>query len=136
MERRGRISRYEQAAELLPSRLRRLALALPDAQKERAEELRLRTQRPLTVLTPEGELSVAQADREALVTAEDLEQMVSALTEYSRYASVETLRQGYLSVRGGFRVGVCGSAVLRDGAVSNLKDFSALALRIVREQIG
>ena len=136
MERRGRISRFEQAAELLPARLRRLALALPDVQKERVEELRLRTQRPLTVLTPEGELSVAPADRDALVTAEDLEQMVSALTEYSRYASVETLRQGYLSVRGGFRVGVCGTAVLRDGAVSNLKDFSGLALRIVREQIG
>ena len=133
---RDRIRRYEQAAELLPPRLRRLALALPDARKERAEELRLRVGVPLTVRTDEGELSVAPADRDALVTTEDLERLIAGVTEYSRYASAEALRQGFLSVRGGFRLGVCGTAVMRDGAVSSLKEFSGLALRIVCERIG
>ena len=136
MERLSRIYRYEQACEFLPHRLKRLALSLPDKQKERAEELRLRVMRPLTVLTPEGELSAAPADRAALVTAEDLEQMLGAVTEYSRYACVETLRQGFLPLRGGFRLGVCGSAVVRGGSVSDLKEISSLALRIVCEQIG
>ncbi len=133
---KDRIRRYEQAAELLPPRLRRLAMALPDERKERAEELRLRVRRPLTVATGEGELSVASAEREALVTSEDLEQMIAGVTEFSRYASAETLRQGYLAVRGGFRLGVCGTAVLRDGAVCGVKDFSGLALRIIHERIG
>ena len=133
---KDRIRRYEQASELLPARLRRLALELPDERKERVEELRLRVRQPLTVLTGEGELSVAPAEREALVTSEDIERMISGVTEFSRYASVETLRQGYLAVRGGFRLGVCGTAVLRDGAVCNIKDFSGLALRIVHERIG
>ncbi len=131
-----RIRRYEQAAELLPPRLRRLALELPDARKERVEELRLRVRQPMTALTREGELSVAPADREALVTADDLERMIAGVTEYSRYASAETLRQGFLTVRGGFRLGVCGTAVMREGAVCGLKDFSSLALRIVCERIG
>ena len=43
---------------------------------------------------------------------------------------------GFLPLRGGFRLGVCGSAVVRDGEVSNLKDISSLALRIVCEHIG
>lgn len=133
----NRIRRYEQAAELLPPRLRRLALELPDERKERAEELRLRVRMPLTVVTPEGELSVtAAADRDALVTNADLERVIAGVTEFSRYASAEALRQGYLPVRGGFRLGVCGTAVLRDGAVCSMKDFSSLALRIVRERIG
>lgn len=136
MQKSGRIRRCEQAAELLPHRLRRLALAMPDERKERAEEFRLRTRCPLTVLTDEGELAVAPADRDGLVTPEDIEQMVSGVTEYSRYASAETLRQGYLSVRGGFRLGLCGTAVMRDGASYGIKDFSSLALRIVHEQIG
>ncbi|MBE7003793.1 MAG: stage III sporulation protein AA [Ruminococcaceae bacterium] len=131
-----RIRRYEQAAELLPPRLRRLAMQLSDARKERVEELRLRVRHPLTVLTDEGELSVAAADRDALVTGEDLEQMIAGVTEFSRYASAESLRRGYLTVRGGFRLGVCGTAVLRDGEVCNLKDYSSLALRIVQERIG
>ena len=133
---KDRIRRYEQASELLPSRLRRLAMELPDERKERVEELRLRVRQPLTVLTGEGELSVAPAEREALVTSEDIERMISGVTEFSRYASVETLRQGYLAVRGGFRLGVCGTAVLRDGTVCNIKEFSGLALRIVHERIG
>ena len=131
----GTIERYEQAAALLPLRLRRVALALPDQQKERVEELRLRTGRPLTVLTPEGELRAADTDRDALVTPEDLEQMLSSVTEYSRYASMEEIRQGYLCVRGGFRLGVCGTVVMRDGASANIREFSSFVLRIVREHI-
>ncbi len=136
MEQDG-VRRFEQAAELLPPRLRRLAMEVPDERKARTEELRLRVRAPLTVLTAEeGELSVAAADRDALVTRDDIERVVAGVTEYSRYASAEALRQGFLPVRGGFRLGVCGTAVLRDGAVCSLKDFSSLALRIVHERIG
>ena len=42
MVERYAISQYEQAAHLLPVRWQRLALQLPDWQKEQAEELRLR----------------------------------------------------------------------------------------------
>ena len=136
MERLDRIYRYEQACEFLPHRWKCLALALPDKQKERTEEFRLRVMRPMTVLTSEGELNAAPADRSSLVTAEDLEQMLGAVTEYSRYACIETLRRGFLPLRGGFRLGVCGSAVVRDGEVSNLKDISSLSLRIVCEEVG
>ena len=132
----GTIERYEQASALLPLRLRRMALALPDTQKERVEELRLRAGQPMTVLTPDGELSVDAFSRDALVTPEDLEQMLSSVTEYSRYASMEEIRQGYLCVRGGFRLGVCGTVVMRDGASANIREFSSFSLRIVREHIG
>ena len=136
MERLSRIYRYEQACEFLPGRLKCLALALPDKQKERTEEFRLRVMHPMTVLTSEGELNAAPNVIDSLVTAEDLEQMLGAVTEYSRYACIETLRQGFLPLRGGFRLGVCGSAVVREGEVSNLKEISSLSLRIVCEEVG
>ena len=136
VERLERIYRYEQSCEFLPHRLKSLALSLPDKQKERVEELRLRVMHPLTVLTGEGELNAAPDGIASLVKAEDLEQMLGAVTEYSRYACIETLRQGFLPLRGGFRLGVCGSAVVREGEVNNLKDISSLALRIVCEHIG
>ena len=46
------INQYEQAAHLLPIRFQRIALHLPDWQKEQAEELRLRAGHPMTVLLP------------------------------------------------------------------------------------
>ena len=49
--------RYEEAARVLPGRLRALALTQPPEVRRLAEEFRLRAGRPLAVLLPEGESS-------------------------------------------------------------------------------
>lgn len=123
--------RYEEAARVLPGRLREQALAQPPEVRQMAEEFRLRAGQPLAVLLPEGERSLGAA-----VTPEDLETLCDLATDYSRYAAEETLREGYLSVRGGFRVGLCGTAVMKDGESTALRDLSSAAVRIAREQRG
>lgn len=131
MERDVNILRYQDAAAVLPVRLRKLALALPEEQQAEAEEFRLRAGRPMTVLLPGGEVPL-----DAFVEPEELETLCDLATEFSRYAAAETLREGYLSVRGGFRVGLCGTAVMKDGANTNLKNFSSAVIRIAREKRG
>lgn len=130
------IARCEEAAAMLPPRFRRAALQLPDHRKQRTEEFRLRTLQPPTALLPEGEVTLPYFGADACVTARDLAQMVDTLTDYSHYACAETLRRGYLCLRGGFRLGVCGTAVLRNGAVAGLRDISSVSLRIVTERVG
>ena len=112
------ILRYEDAALCLPVRLRKVALALPEERKALAEEFRLRAGRPMTVLLPTGEIPL-----NVFVEPEELEALCDLATEFSRYAAAETLREGYLSVRGGFRIGLCGTAVMKDGVNTNLKIF-------------
>lgn len=131
MKQEQRIMRYREAVSVLPVRLRKSALALPDEQQGRAEELHLRVGQPLTVLLPEGELPL-----EIAVESGDLETLCDIATEFSRYVAVETLREGYLSVKGGFRIGLCGTAVIKDGVNMNLRQFSSATVRIAREQIG
>ena len=123
--------RYEEAARVLPGRLRALALTQPPEVRRLAEEFRLRAGRPLAVLLPEGEQTLGDT-----VAQEDLEALCDLATDYSRYAAEETLRQGYLSVRGGFRVGLCGTAVMKDGANTTLRDLSSAAVRIARQRRG
>ena len=130
------IRRYEQAAALLPLRWQQQARQLAPGQMALAEELRLRAGRPMTVLLPEGEVVPGPSDLPPTVTQSDLEQLCDAVTDYSRYAARETLSRGYLTARGGFRVGVCGTAVLRDGINTNLRDLSSVTIRIGREQPG
>lgn len=125
------IERYREAAAILPVRLRKAVLSLPEEQQSRAEEVRLRAGQLLTVLLPEGEISLG-----ITVEPEELETLCDIATEFSRYAAVETLREGYLSVKGGFRIGLCGTAVIKDGSNTNLRQLSSAALRIAREQIG
>lgn len=131
MEKNQDILRYEEAAAILPVRLRKAALALPAEERKTAEELRLRAGQPMTVLLPGGE-----KEFEVVVEPEELETLCDLATEFSRYAAAETLREGYLSVRGGFRVGLCGTAVMKDGANTNLKNFSSAVIRIAREKRG
>ena len=123
--------RYAEAAAILPVRLRTLALSQPDEVQVRAEEFRLRAGRPMTVLTPEGEMAL-----EGIVEPEELETLCDLATEFSRYAASETLRDGFLPVRGGFRVGICGTAVMKEGVSTNLKSLSSAAVRIAREHKG
>lgn len=125
------IRRYVEAASILPSRLRKAALTLPEREQAQAEEIRLRAGRPLTVLLPRGEAALAEQ-----VTPEDLETLCDIATEFSRYAAAETIREGYLTVRGGFRVGLCGTAVMKEGASTNLKALSSAAIRVSRERRG
>ena len=117
MQKNELAARYEQAAAILPSRLRKAALALSDEEKAQAEELRLRAGRPLTVLLPTGELPL-----NVEVEPEELETLCDIATEFSRYAASETIREGFLPVRGGFRVGLCGTAVMKDGPKTMPRD--------------
>lgn len=128
MEEPYEVRRYRQACQLLPGRLRGPALELGREEQARAEELRLRLGRPLGVTAPEGELTVAGTR----VMAGDLEQVLDRATELSRYAAAESLAQGFVTAQGGFRVGVCGSALQNGGENRGFAALSALAVRIPR----
>ena len=131
MQKNDLAARYEQAAAILPNRLRKAALALSEEEKAAAEEIRLRAGQPMTVLLPGGELPL-----EAVVEPEELETLCDIATEFSRYAAAETIREGFLPVRGGFRVGLCGTAVMKDGVNTNLKNLSSAVIRVARERKG
>lgn len=131
MKQEQMIRRYREAAAVLPVQLRKAAMTLPEEQQCRAEELRMRVGQPLTVLLPEGEIFLGES-----VKAEDLEVLCNIATEFSRYAAAETVREGYLAVKGGFRIGLCGTAVMKDGVNTNLKNFSSASVRIAREHTG
>ncbi len=136
MEMSYAIGRYEQAAELLPARWQQAARRVPDFRKAQAEEFRLRAGQPMTLVTTEGELFVSDELPRQSVTQSDLEQLCDTVTGYSRYAASESMGKGYLVGRGGFRVGLCGTVVLRDGVGVNLRDISSASVRISRQAAG
>ncbi len=114
---------YEQAARVLPIRLRQEALSLLPADRGRAEELRLRCGQPLTAVLPEGERTLGREP----VTGRDLEQLLELASRASVHTVLDQLRRGYLTVEGGHRVGLCGSALMRD-----LKRAEAVLSAMVR----
>lgn len=132
MDKEYAVARYKAAVLLLPPRWQRIALQLSDEQQKIAEELRLRAGQPLNVLLAGNEISLL-ADTNAVITPNDLEQICDTVTGYSRYAVAESISRGYLTARGGFRLGICGRAVMKNGSNTNIRDISSVNIRIARE---
>ena len=105
-----KIKGFEQAVRVLPLRLRQEAMALPAEQRARVEELRLRWGRPMTAVLPEGECPLGGEP----VTGQELEQLLELASRASFHTVADQLRRGYLTIEGGHRVGLCGTAVVRD----------------------
>ena len=123
---------YRQAAEVLPEHLRRAALARCADEQAVAEEFRLRSGQKMSLLGPEGETSISEEP----VTGQDLQAVLDRATEFSAYRCAGSIRQGYVTVRGGCRVGICGTAVLRGGEIATVGELSSLSIRIARAARG
>lgn len=123
---------YVQAIQALPPRLRREALSLPEGERARAEELRLRAGWPMTVLLEGRERPLGGPP----VECGELERLVEIASGASLHAVLDQIRRGYLTVEGGHRIGLCGTAVLREGEIHALRAISSADLRIARQVRG
>lgn len=134
MTQQNAAERYLEAAALLPPHLRGAAERLCQSDRARAEELRLRAGQPMTVLFPEGE--EALPGTEGLVTCKDLSLTLEIATHASVHTAQAQFSNGFFTVDGGHRIGICGSGVIQDGQVRNLRQISSLAIRVAKEVPG
>lgn len=112
---------------------------LPAKILNKTEEIRLRHSRPLIIYWAGGEAylgtkgPVLTAKEAYHVFGEDLEKTLELISSYSLYAFEEELKQGYLTLPGGHRVGLAGRAVLEKGRIKILRDISSLNFRVARQ---
>lgn len=116
---------------------------LPENLLTDLEEIRIRLNKPLMIvsggrdrmLAPSGEITV-QAYRAYCVTREDCENTLQLLCNFSLYAAQQELKNGYITLKGGHRVGIVGSGIVEGGNIKALKNISGFNIRISREVIG
>lgn len=131
---------WESIRRALPKKCREMKAEILFLQ---TEEIRLRCGRPLQLKKEDGSYflrengTLSREPQEGMVIfSADLRESLSLLSGYSLYAFEEELRQGYLTIEGGHRVGFCGKAVLEQGQIKTLRQINALNIRIAREQKG
>ncbi len=106
------------------------------------QEIRFRAGRPAMLYSLGGALYLSpqgatNKKEDALIcTQADIERQVNAFCRNSVYAYEEELKAGFLTIRGGHRVGLGGTAVTTGDSVTKMKAFSGLNIRIAREYIG
>lgn len=116
-------------ARILPDGLRQALLSLTATQRAQLEEVRLRAGQSATAIIAQRESPLISGHP---VTPETLSRIVAAACAQSVYAANTAIAQGYLTLPGGHRLGLCGTAVCADGAIHTIREFSSLCLRVAR----
>ncbi len=60
----------------------------------------------------------------------DIDAIVKKMCDGSIYAYRETINNGYITLKSGVRVGICGRAVTEGGRIHGIYDINALCIRI------
>ncbi|HIX63450.1 MAG TPA: stage III sporulation protein AA [Candidatus Mediterraneibacter colneyensis] len=106
------------------------------ADMSRIQEIRMRTGQPLRVVKENRETVLPAAEQPHIVTKEELRETMDYISHYSLYAYADELRQGFLTIEGGHRVGVSGKVIVDQEKVKNIQYISSVNIRVSHEVIG
>lgn len=104
------------------------------------QEIRLRANKPLMIVKNNSDFFIGtnggityDYNSAFIVEIKDIERTIQRMTNYSLYSFEDEFRNGYLTLKGGHRVGIVGRTVLGSEGIRTLKNISALNVRIARE---
>lgn len=103
----------------------------PDDKISSLEEIRLRTNKNLIL-----KFTVKEEILDIYVTPEDILETLQIACDNSIYSYQNQICNGYITVRGGHRIGVVGNCVTEKNKVININYISGLNFRIAKQIIG
>lgn len=107
------------------------------------QEIRMRIGQPLLLLyqnqefflLENGSLGTEKKDVH-IVTREEMRETMEYISSYSLYAYENEIRQGFLTVQGGHRVGIAGKVVVEQGRIKQISQIGMLNIRLSHEKKG
>lgn len=99
------------------------------------QEIRVRNGEYL-LLQYDGQEHIIEGKKEYRIQETHLKEMLEYISQYSLYAYEQELKQGFITIEGGHRVGMTGKAILENGKIKTLKYINAMNIRISHEVIG
>lgn len=136
------MKKKDELMRILAKELRPLWARL-DIDEAALQEVRLRAGCPLALwiggqeyfVTPEGRLERG-VEGAYLIRPEVLRETMEYIGKYSLYAFEEEIRQGFLTIEGGHRVGVAGQVFAREGKVRGIRHISFINIRLSHQVRG
>ncbi len=138
-----KINAYYEVLDFIDPELTSILSKLPRNIIEKIEEVRLRNGKPLMISLGSKDFFVSKSG--SLVSEpyncininyKHISKTFQLISNYSIYSIEEELKNGFVTVRGGHRVGVTGKAIYGAGGFETIRDISSLNLRIAKEIIG
>lgn len=92
------------------------------------QEIRIRCNRPIILKLRNGDIII-----DYIINQCELLQILEKICNNSIYAYKNQICNGFITIKGGHRVGITGTAVIEDEKVINLKYINGINFRIARE---
>ena len=116
---------------------------IPNDYKEGVEEIRLRVNSPLNIyykgkdyfISKDGLVSL-NPNEGLSISLGEINKTFQLATNYSVYALSDEIKNGFITIRGGYRVGIGGKMIYGYSGIESIKDISSLNFRIARQKIG
>lgn len=115
--------------DVLPNNIKDFVINVKNLQN--LQEIRLRVNKPLILQIGQNEVLCS-----LIVKNDDIKNTLKRMSNYSIYSIEDELKQGYLTIKGGHRVGICGNCIIEKNKVKTMKNISSLNIRICREVLG
>lgn len=114
--------------EVLPNGIRELIEK--DVLLNELQEIRLKVNKPLYVYAKNKEIKI-----EHKPSVEEMKFILQKISSYSIYAFENEIKQGYITIKGGHRVGLCGTVVTEKNNVKTIKNIVSVNIRVAKEMI-
>ena len=141
------MAKREEILKIFPRELRTILGQVPVDFRD-VQEIRLRTGMPLMMIcgnreylvTRDGSLrqDTGNMDREMFLAATQaqMKETVEYMGSFSLYAAEEELRQGFLTIQGGHRIGVAGRTLVQGQDIRLMKFISFINIRVAHQVPG
>lgn len=104
------------------------------------QEIRLRVQAPLLIIYQNQEYYLSskgmltkEKNKAYIVSKQELKETMETMSHYSLYAFEEEVKQGFLTIQGGHRVGIAGKVVLDGTGIRSMKYISFINVRLCHQ---
>lgn len=122
-------TKFNEVINLLPDEIKNMLNSTPEQIKNNAFEIRLRANRSIMLTCPNKIFNLKKN-----LTAKNLNDCFLAICNYSIHSHINEIKQGFITLQGGHRAGLCATAIYDEtGKIANLKQISSINIRIARQ---
>ncbi|MBQ5906343.1 MAG: Flp pilus assembly complex ATPase component TadA [Clostridia bacterium] len=136
---------FDSAIRSVEPQLKRILKSIDENQKKSIFEIRLRSEKPVVIITaegtrfvtPDGALIKTVSEDCVYTSVEAVKDTFNRFCCYSVHSHISGIVRGYITMEGGHRAGITGTAVCDiKGNITSLRDVSGINIRVAREIYG
>ncbi len=143
MEGKTRAEKFDEIVNLFDDKLKIPLKNIPEKIKYETQEIRLRANKNVVILCNNqtyfidafGGIHNAPIENHSKLyaTYSDIENYIHAVCNYSIYSFQDQIKKGFITTNSGNRIGICGTCVIKNNQITNIKNITSINLRIANE---